>query len=197
MPGQFIRTKLLGLPGERPEFSPEQLHGVWMPVIQRAASKQDLCSGNVVMASVSDEVDLTCGIDLTMMSEQMKYGKKLWGGELGLARDGDKQMPSAELHAAFILHFDVHAPETKENVTLVSRGLDAAYCHLSQVHHESTKGKYKVGNKLQDWIDNQQLMYLADPDFIFVTADRPLIAKVRKSVDHDRVKEFNEFVETI
>jgi hypothetical protein len=91
----------------------------------------------------------------------------------------------------------VHAPETKENVTLVSRGLDAAYCHLSQVHHESTKGKYKVGNKLQDWIDNQQLMYLADPDFIFVTADRPLIAKVRKSVDHDRVKEFNEFVETI
>lgn len=197
MPGQFIRTKLLGLPDERPEFSPEQLQRVWMPVIKRAGSKQELSSGNVVMASLPNEVNLTYGIDLRMVSEQMKYGKNLWGGELGLAKDGDKQMPSAELHAAFILHFDVHASQNEENIALVSRGLDAAYCHLSQIHHESTKGGYKVGNKLQDWIDNQQLMYLADPELTFVTADRPLIAKVRKSVDQCRVKGFTEFVEAI
>jgi len=106
-------------------------------------------------------------------------------------------MPPAELHAEFILQFDVHASGTRENVQRVSRALDAAYCHLAQIDHQSTKGAYKFDSNLQDWIDNQQLMYLADPDFTFVTADRRLIAKLDKSLDRQRVWEFTEIAKTI
>jgi len=197
MPGQFIRTAVLGLPAERPEFSPERLQSVWMPVITRAQGKRDLSSGNVVMASSPGGVDLTFGIDLAMLRKQMEDGKQLWGEELRLAKNGRKEMPPAELHAEFILQFDVHAPGTRENIQRVSRALDAAYCHLAQIHHQSTKGAYKFDSNLQDWIDNQQLMYLADPDITFVTADRRLIAKLSKSLDRDRVREFAEFATTI
>jgi hypothetical protein len=197
MPGQFIRTAVLSLPPERPEFSPERLQGVWVPVIRRAQDKCDLLSGNVVMRSLPGGIDLTCGIDLAMLRKQMEDGKRLWGDELRLAKDGHKEMPPAGLHAAFILRFDVHAPQTPENIQRVSRALDAAYCHLAQIHHQSTKGVYRFDSKLQDWIDNQQLMYLADPDLTFVTADRRLIAKLSKSLDRHRVREFTEFANTI
>jgi hypothetical protein len=197
MPGQFIRTAVLGLPLERPEFSPERLKSVWMPVIRRAQGKHDLSSGNVVMRSYPGGVDLTVGLDLAMLRRQMQDGKELWGEELKLAKNGHKEMPPAELHAEFILQFDIHAPQTQENVQGVTRALDAAYCHLAHIHHESTKGTYKFDNNLQDWIDNQQLMYLADPDTTFVTADRRLIAKLKKSVDRQRVRVFTEFAATI
>jgi hypothetical protein len=68
---------------------------------------------------------------------------------------------------------------------------------LAHIHLESTKGAYKFEGKLQDWIDNQQLMYLADPALTFVTADRKLIAKLGKSLDRDRVREFEEFVKAL
>ena len=197
MPGQFLRTAVFGLAPERPEFSPDRLQRVWMPVITRAKEKCDLVSGNVVMQSLPGGIDLTFGIDLAVLRKEMQDGKKLWGEELKLAKDGQKEMPPAELHAAFILRFDIHAPETQENIMRASRALDAAYCHLAQIHHQSTKGTYRFDSKLQDWIDNQQLMYLADPDLTFVTADRRLIAKLGKSLDRDRVREFTEFAKSI
>jgi hypothetical protein len=77
MPGQFIRTAVLGLPSERPEFSPDELQGVWMPVISGTQHKEDLSFGNVVMASLPEGIDLTAGIDLAMLRKQMEDGKKL------------------------------------------------------------------------------------------------------------------------
>jgi hypothetical protein len=197
VPGQFIRTAVLGLPSERPEFAPEQLEKVWMPAIKQARDKKNLLFGNVVVASVPSGADLSVRIDLPSLRKEMEDGKKLWAEQLRVAKDGEKEMPPVEGYAAFILAFDVHAPRTQENIQRVSRALDAAYCHLAQIHHQSTKGAYKFENKPQDWIDNQQLMYLADPDLTFVTADRGLIAKLSKSLDRHRVLKFTEFAKTI
>ncbi len=197
MPGQFIRTAVLGLPSERPEFSPDELQGVWMPVISGAQHKEDLSFGNVVMASLPEGIDLTAGVDLAMLRKQMEDGKNLWGEELRLAKNAGKRMPPPDLYAAFILAFDAHAPQSREHVGKVSRALDAAYCHLAHIHLESPKGAYKFEGKLQDWIDNQQLMYLADPSLTFVTADRKLIAKLGKSLDRHRVQEFEDFVKAL
>ncbi len=182
MPGQFIRTAVLGLSSERPEFAPEQLETVWMSAIKQARDKQHLSLGNV---------------DLPMLRKELENGKKLWGQQLRLAKNDEREMPPPKRYAAFILAFDVHAPQTQENIGRVSRALDAAYCHLAQIHHQSTKGAYNFDNNLQDWIDNQQLMYLADPDLTFVTADRRLIAKLTKSLDRHRVREFTEFATAI
>ncbi|MGA7796832.1 MAG: hypothetical protein WCA19_27715 [Candidatus Acidiferrales bacterium] len=197
VPGQFIRTAVLGLPSERPQFAPEQLEKVWMPAIKQARDKKNLLFGDVVVASVPSGADLAVRIDLPSLRKEMEDGKKLWAEQLRVAKDGKKEMPPVGGYAAFILAFDVHAPRTQENIQRVSRALDAAYCHLAQIHHQSTKGAYKFENELQDWIDNQQLMYLADPDLMFVTADRRLMAKLSRSLDRHRVREFTEFAEDI
>lgn len=193
LPGEFIRSTVLGLPVERPDFSPDQLRRVWMPAIRQAQDMQALTSGSVVMKKLPGGVDLVVGIDFMLLRKQMEDGKKLWGEELRLAKSGKKEMPPAALYAEFILQSSLHAPQTQENLTKVSRALDAAYCHLAHIHHESTKSVYKFENNLQDWIDNQQLMYLADTDITFVTADQRLIAKLGKSVDQSRVMEFSRF----
>jgi len=197
MPGQFIRNTIFGLPLERPEYSPERLRQGWMPIIRRALNKQELSSGGVAMRSLAKGIDLTFGIDLGMLRKYMEDGKKLWGEELRLAKNGEKEMPPPELHATFILRFNVYALETQENVERLSRALDAAYCHLAQIHHASTRSVYRFDKNLQDWIDNQQLMYLADPELTFVTADKRLIAKLGKSKDRGRVREFTEFAKAI
>jgi len=197
IPGQFIRTAVLGLPSERPEFTPEQLEKVWMPAIKDAHDKKSLLFGEVVMALSPGAVDLNVAIDLPSLRKEMEDGKKVWADQLRLAKDDGKKMPSVESYAAFVLDFDVHAPRTPHNVEKISRALNAAYCHLADIHHRSTKGSYRVDRNLEDWIDNQQLFYLADPDLTFVTADRRLIAKLTNSLDRNRVREFTEFAKAI
>jgi hypothetical protein len=194
MPGQFIRTAVLGLPPERSEFSPERLQRVWMPVIRRAQDKQDLSSGNVVMRSLPGGTDLTFGIDLTMLRKQMEDGKKLWGGRAETCKGWRKR--DAARRAARGVHLAVRCSRTS-NSGKRPKSFKGARCSLAQIHHQSTKGAYKFDSKLQDWIDNQQLMYLADPDLTFVTADRRLIAKLSKSLDRHRVREFTEFANAI
>jgi hypothetical protein len=188
MPGEFVRDRLLGLPQIRSEFSPSVLQNEWMPIIKAATNKYELTQTGVLM-------DGCCrGIDLTLVKNQSEEGKAVWVRELELAKNGGKRMPPRNTYAEFILHFDLKADATTENIRKVSEGLDAGYCHLSHVHHESTKGNYRFDKHPQDWIDNEQLMYLADPDFTFVTLDRRLIAKLAKSSQKARVREFNDFV---
>ncbi|HWH59163.1 MAG TPA: hypothetical protein VN682_16160 [Terriglobales bacterium] len=197
MPGQFIRNKVFGLPTCRPEYSPERLQQSWIPIIKAARTKADLSSGDVVMASLPRGIDLTFGIDLPVLRRYMNDGKALWCEELRLAKEGEKAMPPADLHAKFILRYDVFASETEQNIKLCERALDAAYCHLARIHLDCTRGEYRFERNDQDWIDNQQLMYLADPELTFVTSDKRLIAKLGKSVDRNRVLEFTEFARAI
>lgn len=187
MPGEFLRDRLLGLPHIRPEFSPSALQNEWMPIIKTATSKYELSQTGVLMDGVYR------GIDLALVKNQSKDGKDVWVRELELAKNGGKRMPPRDTYAEFILHFDLKADTTAENIQKVSAGLDAGYCHLAQVHHASTKSNYRFDNHPQDWIDNQQLMYLAEPDYTLVTLDQPLIAKLAKSTQRLRVREFNEF----
>jgi len=197
MPSQFVRASVLGLPSERPDFTPERLEELWMPALKQARDGKGLCLGKVVLPSFSGRPELTVRIDLPSLRKEVEDGKKLWAEQLTFAKKDGKEMPSVEGYAGFVLRFELHAPRTQHNVQQISKALDAAYCHLAHVHHQCTKGTYRVENNLQDWIDNQQLMYLADPNMIFVTADRRLIAKLNKSLDRDRVREFTEFATSI
>ena len=138
-------------------------------------------------------MELVKGIDLAMVRTQMEAGQKLWLEELRLAKDGGKGMPPKSLYVEFILHFDAKVEATSENVYKLTHALDAAYCHLDAIHHQSTKSTYKC--QPQDWIDNQQLMYLADPQCTFVTADEKLIAKLEECpAQSGRVCRFDEFM---
>ena len=158
-----------------------------MPIIEAATSKHELSQTGVMIGGCYR------GIDLSRLKDYVRNGKDLWVQELELAKKGRKGMPPRDLYAEFILHFHLNGETNAENIRKVSAALDAGYCHLAQVHHEGTKSNYRFDKHPQDWIDNQQLMYLADPDYTFVTLDRRLIAKVSKSAQSGRVREFNEF----
>jgi len=168
-----------------------------MPALKQARDGKGLSLGNVVLRSFSGVPELTVRIDLPSLRKEMEDGKKLWAEQLKLARNDGKGMPSVEGYAGYILGFQLHAPRTQHNVQQISKALDAAYSHLAHIYHQSTKGAYNFDRNRQDWIDNQQLMYLADPDLTFVTADRRLIAKLAKSSDRHRVREFREFAKAI
>jgi hypothetical protein len=187
MPGEFVRDRLLGLPHIRPEFSPSALQNEWMPIIRTAKSKRELSETGVPM----DGIDR--GIDLALVKDQAKDGKDVWVRELELAKNARKEMPPRDIYAEFVLHFDLKGDTTAENIRKVSAGLDAGYCHLEQVHREGTKSNYRFDNHPQDWIDNQHLMYLADPEYTFVTLDQPLMARLAKSTQRARVRNFYEF----
>jgi hypothetical protein len=154
MPGDFLRTCLLGLPPLRTEFAPSVLQCEWMPIIKAATNKDELSQDGVLMGGRYR------GIDLALIRNQSKHGKDLWVQELELARSGRKGMPTRDLYAEFVLNFDLRAGTRSENIQRISAALDAAYCHLAQIHHEGTKSNYRFDNHPQDWIDNQQLMYL-------------------------------------
>lgn len=187
LPGEFVRSAVLGLPLIREEFSPATIEKWWIPIITRARSKQELSSGKVAVG------DYDGGVDFGLVRKQMDEGKDLWLKELGLAKQNQKQMPSPALYAEFMLHFFVHGATTTENIGKMVRALDACYCHLAGIHHDITRSLYRYQDRPQDWIDNQQLMYLADPSCVFVTLDRPLIARLKKSSQRARVQEFSEF----
>ena len=187
MPSEFVRDRLLGLPPIRTEFSPSALRNGWMPIIKAATSKYELSQKGVLIDGCYWD------IDLLLVKSEARDGKDVWVRQLELARNGGKPMPPRDIYAEFILHFDLKGDTTAENIRKVSAGLDAGYCHLAEVHHEGTKSTYRFDNHPQDWIDNQQLMYLADPEYTFVTLDQPLIAKVAKSTQRVRVRDFNEF----
>lgn len=187
MPADFLRERLFRLPPLRTEFVPSALQNEWMPIIKAAKSKHELSQAGVPVGSVYG------GINLALVRMQAKNGEELWVKELGLAKHGTKGMPSLNLYAEFILNFNLRAETTSENIRSVAAALDAAYCYLAQVHHESTKSTYRFDNHPQDWMDNQQLMYLADLDYTFVTLDGPLISKLRKSTQRRQVQEFNKF----
>jgi|SRR5271167_162340 len=86
------------------------------------------------------------GIDLALVKNQAKDGKAVWVRELELAKNGGKRMPPRNIYAEFVLHFSLKGDTTAENIRKVSEGLDAGYCHLAQVHHESTKNNYRFDN---------------------------------------------------
>jgi hypothetical protein len=76
-------------------------------------------------------VELTMGIDLSMVRKQMEYGHQLWVDELYLAKNDNKGIPPKEVYAEFILHFDLRAETTKERINTLAGAIDAAYCHLA------------------------------------------------------------------
>ena len=187
MPADFLRERLFGLPPIRSEFAPSELQRGWLPIIKAATTKKELSQTGVPLGG------LYRGIDLGLVKRQSKEGKDLWVQELALAKNRAKKMPSRDLYAEFILTFNLRAPTDSESIGKLAAALNAAYCHLAQVHHESTKSNYRFENHPQDWIDNQQLMYLGDPNYTFVTLDSRLISKIAKSTQKSRVQEFNNF----
>jgi hypothetical protein len=70
--------------------------------------------------------------------------------------------------------------------------LDAAYHYDQFLWELAEKHKYDFASHDSDWIDEQQLFYLADPAILFITSDTKIRLRTSKSKQADRVLSFEE-----
>jgi hypothetical protein len=84
---------------------------------------------------------------------------------------------------------------TLENRIKVESTLDAFYRHDVSMRKKAEQKDFNFKKNSTAWLDSSQLIYLADPTFIFVTADDKLIDSLAESTQLSRVLSFWNLLE--
>jgi hypothetical protein len=91
--------------------------------------------------------------------------------------------------------YQLRLPLKRENKEIIEKALDAAYHHDKSVRAKSVASrKFNFKKHANSWLDSNQLFYLADPNFIFVTMDKKLIGEVTGSSQAKRVILFQQLL---
>ena len=184
--GEFLGQNL-GVPLKRNfDTSPRRI----LSMLHEARTKHDLLEG--VGLTGRKNLELISGIDLNVVDSQTRTGKALWTAELEkIEKQGFKLPPPEEWAAS---HFpEIGLPDTPDNRSRVAQMLSAAYEHLVTISRD-VQGGYNYRKNEGDWLDNQQLYYLSDPNFIFVTAEQKLRRKAENSPQASRILRFEDFL---
>lgn len=175
--GEFLR-QTLGL-APRPDLGHYMVE-LLVPVLDNAFQPEDLVSAS------------------QNIQAQIEYGKSIWIRELSTAVSEGKPIPPRDVFARYIALENGILP-SPENLEQIAKRLDAAYCHMASIAKAvmNTGSRYKHEEKASDWLDNQQLYYLSDPSFTFVTLERKLITKIGGSSQAGHVVRFPDFLSTL
>ena len=187
--GEFVRSRVFGLPTSRPEFDPEILRR-WLPVITRARTRRDMESGVV---SLGPHDNWTFGVNLRLVKRQILKGKAAYIRRLKHLRESHPGPLPVERWASgmvSVLKLDL----TLENRQRVQSVLDAVYRHDVWMRKNASNKGFNFKKNASAWLDSSQLNYLADPTFVFVTTDGRLIDSLAGSVQRSRVLSFSDLL---
>jgi hypothetical protein len=76
----------------------------------------------------------------------------------------------------------------------MAKALDAVYAYQESVWTMSTSDAFKPENNQNDWIDLNQLFYLADPSVYFLTAERKIKLRCQRSNQANRILVLSEYL---
>jgi len=139
-------------------------------MVLQAKSRDDLLQGKV---RLSDEVRRQ-GFDLQALQTVMDREKTSHATLLESMCDSNNPRPTpAELAIGFLAG-NGYSCTPQEAVILASK-LEAGYRFESALWDLAKCNTYKFDEKPSDWIDFQQLCYLADPNIHFLTDDKKTI----------------------
>jgi hypothetical protein len=187
--GEFVRTRIFSLEPRRQDFSPEVLMRC-VPIVLRAQARTDLTEGSIVLSPYSP---LSWGIDLPKIQGQIRSGKEAYIKRLESLRQSHPGVLSRESWAAgkvIALELD----RTLENRQRIEVSLDAVYRHDVSVRQKANNPSYNFTKNASAWLDSQQLHYLADPTYIFITNDGRLKKEAAKSTQSKRIITFQELL---
>lgn len=189
-PGTFALEKVLGLKSKVSKFGPADFNQ-WLRVVLHAKSRDQLFGGNVRLPS--DRRRKTWGFDPAKIREQQAEGKAHHRALMEKVRDKNGILPPPNIWAASIAEA-LGQRLNQQQADLLACGLDAAYQYDAELCVIVASGKYNFDKHEGDWIDNQQLFYLCDPDTLLLTDDRTLRDRIRRSKQKDRVLDLRDFL---
>jgi hypothetical protein len=187
--GDFIRNRLFGLPLRRQDFGPDEL-SKWIDIVVRSSSRADLLSGLVELYESDPQ---SYGFKLAMVRDHISKGKAQYVERLKALKAEGKKRHDIETWASRMV-YQLQLPLTKENKRKIEEALDIAYHHDVRIRTKSKDKKFNFEKHASSWLDSNQLFYLADPNFIFVTADRKLVQEVSASSQAKRTLLFDDLL---
>ena len=186
--GDFVRSKVFGLPARRPDFRPHKLQR-WADVVLAATSKSSLHRG--VVLHRAGQSRKTYGFDLQLLAKQIEDGKKSHARRLEELRQGNLSPSTTDTWTRAVLRL-MDVPATAANQTKLLTALDAA-CHYDVSLYGMAKNRnYDFSRHDSDWIDSQQLYYLADSSVRIVTRDANIRFLTMSSTQRDRILSFDD-----
>jgi hypothetical protein len=180
--GEFVRTRVFGLPASRPDFDPKMLCR-WLPVIMRANTRQEMENG---LVGLGPDDHWTFGVNLRLVAAYIRRLKKL-----RISHPGPLPIETWASGTVSALKLDL----TLENRIKVESTLDAFYRHDVSMRKKAEQKDFNFKKNSTAWLDSSQLIYLADPTFIFVTADDKLIDSLAESTQLSRILSFWNILE--
>ena len=110
------------------------------------------------------------------LTSQMDAGKSEHAKLLVSVRDGTQNLPTPEQWASSILAMNGYSALSVE-ANRVASALESAYLFDLSLWDLAKNNTYDFLKHASDWIDSQQLYYLADPSIHFLTTDESTIRK--------------------
>lgn len=178
----FVRRVLFQLPARA--FSPSKIQR-WIEVILAANNKSDLENGRVLLFGKQ------YGFHFSLLNKQIQDGKEAHSRTLNKlrARELDPSTPDAWIRE---LLRRIPVSSDSSNAALVSSALDAACRYELSLYDEARNKFYDFAKHDSDWLDRQQLYYLADPMVRFVTNDGEFKHRTRGSSQADQILSFED-----
>lgn len=181
-PGGFVLETLFDINRPHDNYEPRDLQK-WVKVIFRAKSYQEMIDGEVSVANVTRK---TMGLNLTVVLEQTRAGKRILAEQLTKVRAGELKVPNKPTWARSMLIRLGHQP-SQEQCMNVGEALDAAYQFFLWVCQQAKTSNYNFEKHGSDWFDSEQLYYLADQHMYFLTSDGDFSQRVGKSRQAGRI----------
>ena len=189
MPGEFALEHALGLNAIKLGFGPRDFEK-WSKVILMARDQQSLEVCNVRFGHILGK---QFGFSFKVVADQHEAQMMAHQRELQALRQGELEIPpTREKWAATILKSLETKPEP-EVCKQFGSTLDAAYKYDLDLWDLVVSSNYNLKKNRTDWIDQQQLYYLADSRMRFLTTDSTIKARTKKSIQCDRILVYSEF----
>lgn len=168
LPGQFLLVDILGKEPRKLEFEPLQIKLI-AEAVYWAQSKTDLEQGLVGIPGKSF-IAKTFGLRLAEIEEGINAGKKAHVETLEEMRRGGLRRSTPDTFAAGILARLGGKPEP-DDCSKLARVVEAAYRFSESIWGFAEGKRYNLKKHSSDWVDFQQLYYLAHGETYFVTND--------------------------
>ncbi len=187
--GDFVRDRVFRKLPRRQDFHPDRLR-LWPRIILRAKDKAQLKSGAVSLNKPGHS-QRRYGFDLALLQRQVREGKANHSRALAELRSGVLRRSPRQIWASSVLE-RIEVPVNTPNVQRLLAALDAAYCYDESLWTLAEEHTYDFARHDSDWLDEQQLFYLADPTVLFVTSDEKIRQRTSNSNQASRILSFDQ-----
>lgn len=184
LPGQFLLVDILGKKPRKAGFEPLGIELI-ADAVCWAQSKADLEQGLVTIPGRSF-YGKSFGLRLAEIEEGIVTGKRAHVESLERLREGDLHRSTPDTFAVGILKRLGVEPNPSDRLKL-AQVVEAAYKFSESLWGFAEGKKYNLAKHSSDWIDFQQLYYLAHSGTYFVTSDPDFRVRTQGAEQRNRI----------